>query len=132
MNIRQEVEKTLLAFASSQSPPISVAIEGKAFTKPKQGNYLEVVFEAPAVMNPTVDVTRVRKYGVIQILCFIETNRGVGPLEILTDSVAQLFPVYEKQRYQNFTVEQTPFVSQAFPEDRFLCAVVRVKYRQEL
>lgn len=132
MNIEQEVETELLAFASSQTPSIPVAFELAAFTKPSTGNYLELVFETPEVMNPTVDVLRVRKYGVIQILCFTESNRGAGPLQALTESVAALFPVYDKQRYSTFTVEQTPTISRPFPEGKFACSVVRVKYRQEL
>jgi len=130
MSIRQEVEKTLKAFVDSQG--ISLAREGQAFNKPSSGNYLEYMMEEPVVLNPTVDVTRVRKYGVIQIICFIEDNRGMGPLDTLTQSVVDLFPVYNKQKFENFTVEQTPSVSSSFSEGIFRCAVVRVKYRQEL
>lgn len=132
MNIRQEVEKTLLAFASAQTPKIPVAFEGVPFTKPSTGPYLEIVFLEPVVLNPTVDVTRVRKFGVIQIMCFVEDGKGLKQLDALTESVAALFPVTEKQRYTTFTVEQTPSISGSMPEDRFRCAVVRVKYRQEL
>lgn len=132
MNIRQEVEKALLAFASSQTPKIPIAFEGVAFTKPLKGPYLEIVFLEPAVINPTIDVTRVRKFGVIQIMCFVEDGKGLKELDALTEAVAALFPVHQKQLYTTFTVEQTPSISGSMPEDRFRCAVVRVKYRQEL
>lgn len=131
MSIRQEVEKTLKAFADSKG--ITMAYEGRAFDKPKvPANYIEYILEEPVVINPTVDVLRVRKYGVIQVICFTPDNKGMGPLDILTEEVASLFPVHLKQRFTNFTVEQTPTVSSSFTEGIFRCAVVRVKYRQEL
>ncbi len=129
MNIRQEVETAITTWAKANN--VAVAYEGKAFNKPKQGNWLEIVFLDPQVMNPTVDATRTRKRGIFQISCYIPDNQGIGPLEELTTAIVNLFPYYDQQRYQTFTVEQTPNVSSSFPEDAFRCAAVRVKYRQE-
>lgn len=132
MNLRQEVEKRLLAFADSQTPKISVAIEAVPFTKPDKGKYLELVFIEPVVMNPTVDVTRVRMLGIIQIACYCPDGKGMRAIDELTQAVAALFPVTDKQAFETFTVEQTPKISSSFPDDKFRCAVVRVKYRQEI
>lgn len=132
MNIRQEVEKTLLAYASAKIPKIPVAFEAVPFTKPSTGNWLELMFLEPVVINPTVDVLRTRKYGIIQINCCVPDGQGMKALDQLTEEIVALFPVHDKTKFHTFTVEQTPKISSSFPDDKFRVAVVRVKYRQEI
>ena len=131
MNIRQEVEKALLAYATAKSPKIPVAFEAVPFNKPKDGNWLELMFIDPVVINPTVDALRTRKYGIIQINCYVPDGKGMKNLDDLTEEIVALFPVHDKNKFTTFSVEQTPKVSSSFPDDKFRVAVVRVKYRQE-
>lgn len=132
MNLRQEVEKTLFDYASTKSPKILVAFEAVPFTKPVAGKWMELTFIEPVVMNPTVDVLRTRKYGIIQIACYAPDGKGMKELDEFTEQIIALFPVHDKSKFTTFFVEQTPKVSASFPDDKFRCAVVRVKYRQEL
>lgn len=131
MNIRQEVEKTLFAFAATKSPKIPLAVEAKPFTKPTSGPWLEWMLLDPLVINPTVDALRTRKYGIIQINVRVDEGKGMMELDNLTEEIAALFPVHDKNKFTTFSVEQTPKVSSSFPDDKFRVAVVRVKYRQE-
>lgn len=131
MNIRQEVETVLTAFASAQNPKLAVAIEAVPFTKPTNGPWIEIVFLDPEPMTATVDATRTRVYGMFQVNCYVMDGKGVAPLERLTSEVAALFPVHRKDLYTTFSVDQPPKISQTFPDDKFRCAAVRVKYRQE-
>lgn len=131
MNIRQEVEKTLFAFAATKSPKIPIAVEAKAFDKPKNGPWLEILFLDPLVINPTVDALRTRKYGIIQINTYVDDGKGMAELDKLTEEIVALFPAHDKNKFTTFSVEQTPKVSSSFPDDKFRVAVVRVKYRQE-
>lgn len=132
MNIRQEVETAIANFARQQTPAIAVAFEGVPFTKPTGQPYLEVVFLNNTVTNATVDATRARVYGTIQVNVNIPDGHGIGALDSLTSAVAQLFPVYDKTRFNTFSVEQPPNISQSMIDLQYRWASVRVKYRQEL
>jgi hypothetical protein len=131
MNIRQEVETAVAAFASEQNPVLPIAYEGVPFTKPTSTPWLEVVFLNSATMNATVDATRSRTYGTIQISCYVPDGNGMKVLDNLTRDVAALFPVFDKERYTTFSVEQPPNISSAMIDTQFRMAAVRVKYRQE-
>lgn len=132
MNIRQEIEKAVKTFAAAQSPPIPVAYEGVAFDKPSRGPYLEVLFLASNTTNPTVDGSRIRKRGIVQINCYVPDGTGMGALDTLTDAVTALFPFDQKELYTTFSVEQTPNASAAMQDAGFRWAAVRITYRQEL
>lgn len=132
MNIRQEVETTIAAFAAAQTPPITVSYEGVPFTKPNGTPYLEVVFLNNNTMNATVDATRVRVYGNFQVNVYAPDGRGMRQLDDLSSAVAALFPVANKARYSTFSVEQPPDASAAMIDSAFRWCAVRVKYRQEL
>jgi hypothetical protein len=131
MNIRQEVEGTIAAFAASQSPAITVSYEGVAFNKPTGAPWLEVVFLNSVTTNANIDATRSRTYGTIQINVYVPDGKGMKQLDTLTNAVAALFPVADKARYTTFSVEQPPNVSSAMIDTQFRMAAVRVKYRQE-
>jgi hypothetical protein len=131
MNIRQEVETAIAAFAAEQSPAIPVALEGKAFTKPTGIPWLEIVFLNSVTTTATIDATRTRTYGTIQINVYVPDGKGMKALDNLTWDVAALFPVADKERYTTFSVEQPPNISSAMIDTQFRMAAVRVKYRQE-
>ena len=130
MNIRQEVESVIAAYASSKNIP--VAYEGVPFNKPTSGNWLEVVFLASNTTNPTIDATRIRKTGVIQINCYVPNGKGMKAIDALSDEIISLFPFDQRDLFQTFYVEQTPDASQAMIDAAFLWCAVRVKYRQEM
>jgi hypothetical protein len=132
MNIRQEVESAVAAFASAQGPAIPVAYEGVAFNKPTNSPYLQVVFLSNAITNATVDAQRQRVYGSFQIAVCVPDGKGMKQLDGLTSAIAALFPVYDKTKYSTFSVEQPANVSPPMTDAAFRVAVVRVQYRQEL
>jgi hypothetical protein len=132
MNIRQEVESAIAAFAAAQSPAISVAYEGVAFNKPVGSPYLQVVFLNNAIKNATVDAMRQRVYGSFQVMVCVPDGKGMKQLDTLTSAVAALFPVYDKAKYSTFSVEQPANISPPMTDAAFRVAVVRVQYRQEL
>jgi hypothetical protein len=131
MNIRQEVESAIAAFASAQSPAIPVAYEGVAFNKPTSSPYLQVVFLSNAVTNATVDAERQRVYGSFQIMVYVPDGKGMKQLDTLTSEIAALFPVYDKSLYNTFSVEQPANISPPMTDAAFRVAAVRVQYRQE-
>ena len=131
MNIRQEVELAITAFANSQSPPIPVAYEGVTFVKPTTGPYLEVVFLDSSAMNATVDASRIRKFGTFQINCYVEDGHGMKSLDALTDNIIALFPVNNKGLYTTFSVEQPANASPTMSDAKFRMSAVRVDYRQK-
>lgn len=132
MNIRQEVETAVAAYASAQSPAIPIAYEGVPFTKPVGAPYLEIVFLSNNILNATVDATRQRVHGSFQINCYVPDGKGMKRLDTLTNDIAALFPVFDKARYTTFSVEQPANVSPPMTDAAFRVAAVRVQYRQEL
>lgn len=132
MNIRQEVESAVAAFAASQNPVLAVSYEGVPFVKPSGAPFLEVVFLANNVMNATVDAQRQRVVGTFQINAYVPDGKGMKALDTLTNNIVALFPVYDKARYTTFSVEQPANVSPPMQDAAFRVAAVRVKYRQEL
>lgn len=132
MNIRQEVETAVAAYAAAQNPPIPVAYEGVPFNKPTNAPYLEIVFLNNNITNATVDATRQRVYGSFQINCYCPDGKGMKRLDTLANDIVALFPVYDKARYTTFSVEQPANVSPPMTDVAFRVAAVRVQYRQEL
>jgi hypothetical protein len=131
MNIRQEVESAIAAFASEQNPPLPVAYEGVPFNKPVNSPFLEVVFLANNITNATVDALRQRVYGSFQVNVYAPNGKGMKQLDGLTSEIAALFPVYDKAKYSTFSVEQPANVSPPMTDAAYRVAVVRVQYRQE-
>jgi hypothetical protein len=132
MNIRQEVETAVTTFAAAQTPPVAVAYEGVPFTKPKNLPYIEIVFLNNTITNATVDATRARVYGTVQINVSVPDGKGMKQLDDLTSGIADLFPVADKERFSTFSVEQPPNVSASMMDIQYRWAAVRIKYRQEL
>jgi hypothetical protein len=131
MNIRQEVESAITAFAQAQNPVIPVSYEGVPFSKPQSGPWLEVVFLTSATTNATVDATRTRTYGTVQISVYTPDGKGMKQLDSITAAIAELFPVADKARYSTFSVEQPAQISAAMIDTQFRMAAVRIRYRQE-
>lgn len=131
MNIRQEVESAVTAFANSQTPPIPLSYEGIPFTKPTSGPYLEIAFLANSPMNATVDASRIRTYGTFQINVNIPDGQGMKGLDDLSGAIAALFPVNHKELYTTFSVEQPANISPPMQDTKYRWVAVRVKYRQE-
>jgi hypothetical protein len=129
MNIRQEVESAIAAYARANN--MTCSFEGVPFNKPVNAPWLEVMFLMSSTMNPTVDGSRVRKTGVFQINTYVPVGKGMKALDSLSDDIVALFPFDRKELYQTFSVEQTPNASQAMIDAGFIWCAVRVKYRQE-
>lgn len=129
MNIRQEVEKTVATFAAANN--LQVAYEGVPFTKPTTA-FLAVMFLGSNNHNSTVDGEHTRRRGIVQIEAYVPTGKGMKSLDDLTDKIVAQFPFKDKELFTTFSVEGMPEVSAAFQDGAFMCAVVRVAYRQEL
>jgi hypothetical protein len=96
MNIQAAIEAPLLTWAAAQSPPIPVAIENKAFTKPATGPYLKLFLLGAVTVNPDVSAEKERTTGIFQIdVC---TPQGVGTKleQTLVAAIKALYPVLPK------------------------------------
>jgi hypothetical protein len=130
MSIRSELELKLAAWASSQVPPIPVAYEGVAFTKPTTGPWLQPTMLTSSTVNPTVEATRRRERGVFQINCYVRDGLGSAAVENLSNNIVNLYPVVPKTG--TVSIEQTPQTAAAIvTQDGWRYIPVRVSYRQE-
>lgn len=131
MSIRSELEDKLISFASSQSTPIPVSVEGKPFRKPATGPYLQCYLLSSQTSNATVDAYRQRTYGAFQINVCSPDGVGSKALEALTEQVAALYPVVPKELFTELSIEQPPQTSQAMIDGAFRYIAITVRYRHE-
>lgn len=130
MSIRSEIESKLYAWAKSQAPPIPVAFENVAFSKPLTGAWLEIFFLNSVITNPTVDAERETERGIFQINCCTPQGVGLKDMSTLVASVSQLFPVVPKAG--TVSIERPPQQARAIVRsDGFLVTPISVSYRQE-
>lgn len=95
MSARSEIETRVINWAKAQVPPVPVAIEGVAFTRPN-GPYVEVNLLGSNNLSRGVSAEGITTYGMFQITCFALANKGMGEVERLRDNIVALFPVLPK------------------------------------
>lgn len=129
MTIRSELETPLAAFAAANNIP--VAWEGKTFTKPTSGPYLQPFMLDKAIFNPTVDMERKRTRGFFQINVCVPDGRGSKEGEELAELIAALYPSANKQAFPTVSIEQHPQIAHALLDSNFRVIPVMIRYRQE-
>lgn len=131
MSIRSELESRLDQFASVQNPPIPVAVEGRSFTKPTSGSYLEIVLLRKAAVNrnlAAIDQTITGK-AQINVYMMIQAGSGMGQIETLVEKVKNLYPVIPKTGI--VSIEKPCDQGDSYIVDNFTCIPLTVCYRVE-
>lgn len=129
MSVRSEIESRINTWATAQVPPIPIAIEGRSFTKPTTGPYLEVFLIGSNNINRNVAAEGTRTYGILQINCYAPANKGMGEVEALRDNMVALFPVLPKTG--TVSIEAPLSWSGSDVIDGYVCVPVRGNYRTE-
>lgn len=127
-NIRQELELRLKDWANSQSPKIPVAWEGKPFTKPTSGVYLQPFLLPTKPMNPSVDGKLIREFGIFHVNCWGIDGQGVGAVEQLAQNIVDLFPILPK--VGTVSIEQTPAIENPIIDSGWRVIPVTISYRR--
>lgn len=94
MSTRSEIETRVAAIAASLSLPVSY--ENVPFTKPSDGNWIEITFLASTSVNRNVAAQGYRVRGGFQINCYGPLDVGLGGLESTVDTIIAAFPVIPK------------------------------------
>ena len=128
MSARSEIETRVLNWAKAQTPPVPVAFEGVNFTKPTTGPYLEIWMLGSNNQSRNV-AADVRQYGMFQINCYAQANKGMGEVERLRDSMVSLFPVLPKTG--TVSIEAPLSWSGSDVIDGYVLVPVRGNYRIE-
>lgn len=130
MTIRTELEAPLIAYGATNNIP--VAKEGVAFTKPNPpAPYLEIFFSDKKIINPTIEFTRKRIRGFVQINVYCPDGKGSKQVEDLAEAVAALYPAANKQAFATVSIEGHPQMGRAMVEPNFRMIPITVWYRQE-
>lgn len=135
MSARSELEGKLIAFCAAQTPPIPMAMQGGAFIKPADGSrYVQSWMLAPTKTNPTVEGTRERVRGMMQINIYCPDGKGTKAIETLAAQIAAMYPMAPKELFTEVSIEQSAQTGQIFNDldGPYLCVPITVKYRQEL
>jgi hypothetical protein len=130
MTIRSELEAPLIAYGLANNIP--VAKEGVAFTPPNPpAPYLEIFFSDKKISNPTVEFSRKRTRGFVQINVYCPEGKGSKQIEELAEAVAALYPAANKQAFATVSIEGHPQIGRAMPETNFRMIPITVWYRQD-
>lgn len=130
MTVRSELTPRVEAMAAILGVP--VAYENIAFTKPaNMGTWLEMFIIPAITLNATVDGTRQREVGLLQIN--IHTKQGVGTAQAdaVVSAIKAAFPTVPKTG--NVSIESIPSVKTAIiSQDGYRVVPVVMPYRLEV
>lgn len=130
MTIRTELESPLIAYGLANN--IKVAVEGVAFNATGVTEYLQITFSDKQIINPTLEFTRKRTRGFVQIDVKCPDGKGSKRVEELAEAVSSLYPPANKQAFSTVSIEGYPQISKARVTDtNFRVISVTVFYRQE-
>lgn len=129
MTIRTELEAPLRLYATTNNIP--VAWEGVPFTKPTGTPYLQIFFLDKSISNPTVEFSRKRTRGFVQINVCVPDGNGSKQVENLAEDIAALYPAADKQAFATVSIEQHPQIGRAMIDANFRIIPISVEYRQE-
>ena len=128
--IRSEFDSRLASWASSQYPPVPIAFENTAFTKPTNQLYLETYLLPAHTRNRTVDGLGNRETGVYQINIWYPIGGGMGVIEGVEVDIINLFAVIPK--FSLVSVDRTPSSAKAISDTAGWRVIhVSVYYRYE-
>jgi len=130
MTIRSELEAPVVVYTQANTT-IGLSVEGRPFDRTKFKEYLQVVFLDKAVYNPTVEFTRKRTRGALQINVCCEDGKGSKRVEELAEIIASLYPSFNKQAFATVSIEQHPQIGRAMIDANFRIVPITIWYRQE-
>ena len=129
MSVRSELSVRIAALATTLTLP--VAYENVPFTKPANLlPFLEVFIVPATTLDVTVDGTRQREVGYLQVNVWSKQGVGTKQGEDITNAVRSAFPIVPKQG--NVSIENTPTIKQAILDaSGYRIIPVIIIYRQE-
>lgn len=129
--IRAELSTKLKDWAATQTPPIPVAYEGVAFTKPVNfGTFIECFLIPAVTINPTVSAVRTRYLGIWQVLIWTKNGSGTKVGETIADGIIALYPVVPK--IGQVSIEKPPSAATALTEiEGYRVTPISIEYRAE-
>lgn len=128
--IRAAFETRLKAWADAQVPKIPIAFEGKSFTKPASGGYLQPLLVPNVTVDADLSGRRKRLLGIFEVNCWYPSGTGMGGVEQLAQSIVSLFPLLPK--LGNVSVENTPYAERQMEDEAgWLIVPVVIMYRYE-
>lgn len=129
MSVRTELETVITNFAASKD--IRVAYEGAGFTPIPNKPYFRVFMLKPSRSNPTLEFSRMRVRGFMQIdVCYpVGTSNKI--IEEMAEQVAALYPAANKQAFETVSIESHPDIGQIMLDGNFRVLPVSIEYRQE-
>lgn len=124
-------EGRLKTWADAQVPPVPVAYENVAFTKPDDGTpWLESFLIPNLTMNNEVTGRRKTHLGLFQVNVWVPKGEGMGRGRALSNSIINLFPLLPK--VGAVSVEETPSATRPLDGDsNWVIVPVLIKYRYE-
>lgn len=129
--IRQELEQRIAAVASSLIPPIPVVYEDVPFTKPTTSPFVECFLTPSVTKDVTVDGTRQRELGTLQINIWVPSGKGAATGERLAQAFISAFPIVPKTG--SVSIEQTPYMSRAITDvSGWRIIPITTSYRREI
>lgn len=129
MSVRSDLETRLQTWADAQSPKIKIAWEGKAFTKPSTGVFLQAVVMRAKSRNSNLGGIDYREHGLWQISVWGLDGKGSSETESIAQDLVNLFPVIPK--FASTSIEQAGTISQADIIDGWRVVHVTFPYRKE-
>jgi hypothetical protein len=129
MTVREELTTRVVALSTQLSIP--VAYENFPFSKPaNHGSFMEMTINPFNIMDATVDGTRRRETGFMQINVYCQSGLGTKQGDDLTQAIVDAFPLLPKQG--SVSIENTPSIKPAFiDESGYRIIPVYIQYRRE-
>lgn len=140
MSVRSELTTRLAAFAAAYTnnavqpyvTKLPVAYEGVPFVKPANTEPFLEMFIVPAhIKDVTVDGTRRREVGIMQVNVWSKAGVGTAQGEAIAYALRAAFPLLPKQG--SVSVENTPSIKPAILDVAgYRVIPVIINYRQEI
>lgn len=123
-------ESRLKTWADAQVPPVDVAWEHVAFTRPDDDSlWIEPILIPNMTMNKELSGSRSTQYGLYQVNCWAPEGEGMGRVRAMAQAIVDLFPIVPKSG--DVSVEGTPTADRPIKEDNWVAVPVLIKYRLE-
>jgi hypothetical protein len=130
--IRSTLETKLKTMAAAMTPPVPIAYQSVAFTRPTGATdtYYECFLIPSTTLNKELSGKRKTMYGIFQVNCWARVDLGMGPVEKLGQAVVDAFPMIPKSGV--VSIENTPTLERSILDNAgWVCVPVTIKYRYE-
>ena len=129
MTIRSELTPRVRDMAATLNVP--VAYENVNFTKPSSGAFLEMFIVPTTTKDVTVDGTRQRELGYMQLNVWCPVGKGTKQSDDIVEAIKLAFPLVPKTG--NVSIENTASIKQAIvDESGYRIIPVVIPYRLEV